>query len=352
LTLRSFFALTHERLPFDPSRMLYARLVLPRDRYYVRPDRKPAFFRDVLPRIRALPGVVDATESLMLPPNEGAWTDVAIPGKPHADLWPTDMELCTDGYFRTLGIPLVSGRLLTRDDVESGRYVAVVNRTLAQKYFGEEDPVGRTIKFEVLDRPFVDGPHNTYFEIVGVVANFKTRPERNAYAFHATAYLPASVAGFGEPLHLLVKTTVDPHTLVSGVARAVWAVDPNVVVSPSGSLGDFLDDEFRAPAFEFMTLGAFGGIGLILAAPAIRGPSPQQPRRWRQSARSRASIQRGGRPRSIRSWHCGTNEPPAFLLTAVRTNEDIDSERWAGGRPRQPTDILSAALRPCLSVVL
>jgi hypothetical protein len=81
--------------------------------------------------------------------------------------------------------------------------------------------------------------------------------------------LPASVAGFGEPLHLLLKTTVDPHTLVSSVVRAVRAVDPNVVVSPAGSLGDFLDDEFRAPAFEFRTLGAFGGIGLILAGVGI-----------------------------------------------------------------------------------
>jgi putative ABC transport system permease protein len=77
------------------------------------------------------------------------------------------------------------------------------------------------------------------------------------------------VAGFGEPLHLLLKTTVDPHTLVSSVVRAVRAIDPNVVVSPAGSLGDFLDDEFRAPAFEFRTLGAFGGIGLILAGVGI-----------------------------------------------------------------------------------
>jgi hypothetical protein len=58
LTLRIFFALMHASLPFDPTRTIYARLMVPRDRCDVRPDRKPAFFRDVLPRIQALPGVI------------------------------------------------------------------------------------------------------------------------------------------------------------------------------------------------------------------------------------------------------------------------------------------------------
>jgi putative ABC transport system permease protein len=266
LTLRSFFTLTHVDLPFDPSRTIYARLALPRDRYYSKPDRKPAFFAEVLPRIKALPGVLDATESLMLPPNEGAWTDIAIPGRPHTDRWTADMELCTEGYFRTLGIQLVSGRLLSKDDVQGGRYVIVVNRTLARTYFGNDNPIGQTIKFEVLDRPFIDGPHNTFFEIVGVVADFKTRPDRREYAFHPTAYLPASVAGFGEPVHVLVKTAADPRTLTPAVSRAVWAVDPRIGVTASGSLEDFLAQEFRAPAFDFIAIGAFGGVGLILVA--------------------------------------------------------------------------------------
>ena len=264
LLMRNFLALTQVDLPFDPARTLYARLALPLDRYYGTPDRKPAFFAQLLPRIKALPGVVSVAESLMLPPNEGAWTDVAIPGKPHSERWVTDLELCTEGYFQTLGLELVRGRLLSQNDVESRRYVAVVNQTLARKYFGFEDPVGQTIKFETLDRPFVDGPHNTYFQIIGVVRDYKTRPERSQYTLRPEAFLPASVAGFGYPLHIVAKTAVDPRTLLKSIYREVWALDPDVGFSGSGSIEDFLKEEFRAPQFEFMILATFAGIGLVL----------------------------------------------------------------------------------------
>jgi putative ABC transport system permease protein len=159
---------------------------------------------------------------------------------------------------------LLHGRLLSQNDVDSRRYVAVVNETLARKYFGAEDPIGQKIKFEVLDRPFVDGPHNTYFEIVGVIADFKTRPERAEYILRPEAFLPASVAGFGYPLHIVVKTALDPHALLKSVQREIWAVDPQVALSASGSIEDILKAEFRAPQFEFMTLSAFAGIGLVL----------------------------------------------------------------------------------------
>jgi putative ABC transport system permease protein len=264
LTMRNFFALAHETLPFDPARTLYAQLALPIDRYYGKPDRKPAFFQQLLPRIKGLPGVISAAESLMLPPSEGAWTDIAVPGKPHAERWVTDLELCTEDYFQTLGLQLRRGRLLSPSDVDRRRYVAVVNETLARKYFGAEDPIGQKIKFEVLDRPFVDGPHNTYFEIVGVVADYRTRPERAEYILRPEAFLPASVAGFGYPLHIVVKTALDPHSLLKSVQREIWAVDPHVALSASGSIEDILKNEFRGPQFEFVTLAAFAGIGLVL----------------------------------------------------------------------------------------
>lgn len=170
----------------------------------------PAFFEELLPRIKALPGVISATESLMLPPDEGAWTDVIIPGKPHSERWTTDLELCTERYFQTLGLTLLRGRFLVQDDVDAKTQVAVVNETLARSYFAEENPIGRRIKFEVFDRPFVDAPHNTYFEIVGVVADFKTRPEGTEYTLRPESFLPASTAAFGYPLHILARTSIAP----------------------------------------------------------------------------------------------------------------------------------------------
>jgi putative ABC transport system permease protein len=264
LMMRSFFALTHVDLPFNPANTLYARLSFPRDRYYSTPDRKPEFFQQVLPRVQALPGVISTAESLMLPPNEGSWTDVTIPGKPHAERWTTDIELCTAGYFQTLGLQLLRGRLFSQSDVDLARHVAVVNQTLSRQYFGSDDPIGQKIKFEVFDRPFLAAPHNTYFEIIGVVADFKTRPEGTQYTLRPDAFLPASVAGFGHPVTLLVKTAVDPNSLLKSVYREVWAVDPDVAFISSGSIEGFLKDEFKEPRFELATFSAFAATGLTL----------------------------------------------------------------------------------------
>ena len=82
-----------------------------------------------------------------------SWTDVAIRGKPHSERWVADLELCIEDCFPTLGLQLRRGRLLSQRDVDSRRYVAVVNETLARKYFGAEDPIGQKLKFEALDRP-------------------------------------------------------------------------------------------------------------------------------------------------------------------------------------------------------
>jgi putative ABC transport system permease protein len=266
LMMRNFFMLTRADLPFDPAKTLFLRLNLPHDRYYANPDPKPAFFSQVLPRIGALPGVVAAAETLMLPPNEGSWTDVAIPGKPHTERWTTDFELCTEGYFQAIGLQLQRGRLFSRDDVARSRYVAVVNHTLAQTYFPGEDPVGKRIKFEVLDRPFIDGPHNTWFEIVGIVSDYKTRPERTAFTLRPEAYLPASAAGFGNPLHIVVQATGDKSALLHSIQRQVWDVDPNVAVSASGTIADLLNEDFRQPRFQLQALGMFASIGLLLTA--------------------------------------------------------------------------------------
>jgi putative ABC transport system permease protein len=271
LLMRDFFTLTHVTLPFDPAKTLYVELALPKEHYYGHPDPKPAFFRQVLPRLQAIPGVLSVAESLMLPPNEGSWTDVDTPGKPHTERWVTDFEFCTEDYFKTLGLQLRYGRLLSTSDVEAKHYVAVVNETLAHRYFDGQDPVGKKIKFEVLDRPFIDGPHHVYFEIVGVVADFKSRPEGRNYVLRPEAFLPASTAGFGYPLHILARTAVDPHELMKVVQREVWAVDPDVAFSGSGSIADLLSREFSSNRFELVTMGSFAGVGLMLAVTGIFG---------------------------------------------------------------------------------
>ncbi len=265
LMMRNFFGLMHTHLPFDAAKTLYVTLGLPHDRYDGQANGKPAFFKTILPRIEALPGVVSATESWTLPPDEGMWSDVAIPGKPHVERWTTDFQLCTEGYFRTLGLQLLRGRLLSQDDVDAARLVAVVNETLARQYFPSQDPIGQTIKFEVFDRPFLDAPRNAYFEIVGVIKDFKTRPAGAQYLLRPEAFLPLSVASLSHFPSILARTAVDPRLLLKSVQREIWAVDPEIAVRASGSIEDLLQSDFQQPRLEWIALASFAGVGLLLA---------------------------------------------------------------------------------------
>jgi putative ABC transport system permease protein len=264
LMMRSLFALTHVDLPFNPSKLLYVELSLPRETYYSKPDKKPGFFDRVLPRVARLPGVVSVTETSKIPPNDWAiGTDVTIPGKPHADMWDTHIELCTEGYFETLELPLLKGRLLSENDIKLAKPVAIVNQTLARKYFGGEDPIGKKIKFQVFDRPFLDAPHDTFFEIVGLVPDFKRRPEGLKYMVVPEAFLPASVAAYSH-VALLARTSVDPHYVLQSVLQQIWQVDPQVAFSASGSIDDLLKEENKISRFNSIILSTFAEIGLVL----------------------------------------------------------------------------------------
>jgi putative ABC transport system permease protein len=269
LMMRSLFALAYVDLPFNPTKILYVRLSFPRKIYYTSPDKKPDFFKKVLPRIKALPGVISDAETWQLPPN--AWlqgTDVTIMGRPDAKLQ-AHLELCTEGYFQTLGLPSLRGKLLAQSDVDSARPVAVVNQTLARQFFGNQDPIGQKIKFQVFDRTFLDAPHNTYFDIIGVVPDFRRRPGGTRYSVVPEAFVPGSVAGFGNPLSIVARTAGDPHSLLRNVYQEIWAVDPHVTFTASGSIKDLLSDENQVPVFDSIALSSFAGIGLLLVVIGI-----------------------------------------------------------------------------------
>ena len=179
------------------------------------------------------------------------------------------MELCTEGYFQTLGLPLLRGRLLSQSDVDSTRPVAVVNQTLANQFFGNQDPMSQKIKFQVFDRTFLDAPHNAYFDIIGVVPDFQRPPGGTRYSVVPEAFVPSSVAGFGNPLSIVARTAVDSYSLLKSVYQEIWAVDPHVTFSASGSIKDLLREQNQVPLFDSITLSSFAGIGLLLVVIGI-----------------------------------------------------------------------------------
>lgn len=255
LMMRTFFALTHVDLGFNPKNILVVRLVFPNDQYTTT-AAKQAFFRQVLPRIAVLPGITNLTESDGLPVEAADRSEVTVPGTTHSETWTSIVDLISEDYFRTVGLPLLRGRLLSATDIDSVRKVAVINKRLARDFFGDRDPIGRTIELKDLD--------DASFEIVGIVGDARndglendTRPE---------AFVPHTIASFANDT-ILVRTAVAPDSILHDVRQVVSSIDQNVALADTGALESILHRDFlAAPEFGLVLLGIFAGIGLFLSA--------------------------------------------------------------------------------------
>jgi putative ABC transport system permease protein len=265
LMMRSLFALQHVDLGITPDHILVARTPLPKGRYDTA-EQKRIFFRQVLQKVTALPGVAAATETSTLPPYGGIPSEVTVPGKTHAEAWNSIFQLCSEGYFPTLGIRLLRGRLLTESDVESARHVIIVNQTLARNFFGKEDPIGKSIKFNLLDT-MPESPKDAYFEIIGVVADAKNRGLQEPP--QPEAFMPYSVSGAFER-GVLVRTAVEPLSMLLNVRREIWSVDRGVALTFTGTLEGYLEQfSYSQPRFGLILFGVFASIGLVLVAIGI-----------------------------------------------------------------------------------
>jgi putative ABC transport system permease protein len=265
LMMRTLYALTHLDLGFDPTNVLAMSVEFPNGAYTTVPEKK-AFFELSLARIQALPGVISAAETISLPPYNAARSDITVPGKTHSEAWNVDFDVCSEGYFRTLGLHLVRGRLLSASDVDTGRFVAVVNQTFARLYLGGQDPLGQKFKFNVMDQ-VPQAPHEAYFEVVGIVGDIHNDGVQNAP--FPQAYVPYTISAY-ENRALLIRTAVDPLLLVKNVQEQVWAVDHNVALTDAETLTYYMQQfSYAEPRFGLESVGAFAAIGLLLAAIGI-----------------------------------------------------------------------------------
>src|SRR3989441_2233687 len=128
LLMRSFVALREVHLGLQPDHIFVARIPLPPERYKTA-DQMAGFYRPLLQRLKALPGVLEATETSTLPPYGGIPSDIEIPGKTHAEKWNALFQLCSEGYFPVLKMQFVGGRGFTEAEVSGSRKRAIVNET-------------------------------------------------------------------------------------------------------------------------------------------------------------------------------------------------------------------------------
>jgi len=260
--MRSFVALQSVDLGLRPDHLLVARLPLPRGQYTT-VAAKQQFFRSLLEHVSVLPGVVSSTETSTLPPYGGIPTEIDVSGKTHTEAWQAIFQLVSEGYFRTLGIRQLRGRTLSEEEVNDARKVAVINETLAKKYFGQDDPIGRSLTLKRLATEITPAVPDPVFEIVGIVADAKNsgiqdppRPE---------VFIPYTITASFER-GIIVRTAQGPLAMLDTLRKQIWSVDRNVALTMTGSLEDYLQRfTYAEPRFSLILLGIFAGIGLVLA---------------------------------------------------------------------------------------
>jgi predicted permease len=242
--------------------VLVIRLPLPHDRYKTAAQVQQ-FYDQILHRIAAIPGVVVATETSTLPPYGGIRSEVDVPGFTHAEKWLAMYQLCSEGYLPTIGRRLSSGRAFTEQEVAQQRHVALVNQTLAKKFFGKENPIGRQIVLKGLATA-PDPVKDPAFTILGVVTDAKNQGIQEAPM--PELMLPYTITASYER-GVLVRTHGDPLAAQKSVRDAIWAVDRGVALTLTGTMKGYLQQfSYSGPQFALTILGIFAVTGLILVA--------------------------------------------------------------------------------------
>src|SRR5882762_3597074 len=260
LLMRSFVALRDVKLGLRPDHVLVARLPLPTDRYKTA-DQVTGFYRPLLQRLKALPGILEATETSTLPPYGGIPSDIEIPGKTHAEKWNAMFQLVSEGYFPVLKIQFVEGRGFTEAEINGARKLAIVNQTFVKKYLGKENPIGKQVRIAQLAE-VEDAVKEPMFEIIGLVADVKNRGLQDP--IEPEIWVPYTVTGSAFR-GILVRTAKEPMTMLNTVEKEIWATDRNVALTFTGTMEGYISQfSYAGPRFGFLLMMIFSSIGLVL----------------------------------------------------------------------------------------
>jgi len=268
LLIRSLVRLQQVPVGFDPRNMLTFNVAMS-GASATAPPQIADFYRQLTDRVKALPGVINASVVFQLPlGGSGGSTGLTIEGQPVGPGNHSFGIIHSVGreYFRTMGIPLVKGREFTeRDDLNSAP-VLIINEALARKHFPNEDPLGKRIAPGFSTIPVTE--ENGMREVVGVVADVKhqnlqgpAQPE----IYFAQAQMPLSA------MTVVARATSDPRGLVNAARDVVHSLDKNAPVYGVWTLEEILGRSVATPRFNTLLLGLFAAAALILTAVGIYG---------------------------------------------------------------------------------
>jgi putative ABC transport system permease protein len=270
LLVNSFVRLRGVDPGFKADNLLTMSVVLPRGRY-PNQERRTAFYKDLIARVGALPGVRSAAVTSWLPLAASQGDSIGIIPEGHPAPLPGQGEppsvvtrVVSPDYFRTMGIRLLQGREFEegRDRVDSP-VVVLVSEAFARRFWPGESAVGKRVN------PGDPNEPADWCEVVGVVRDVRqfelaSEPKPQMYFTYAQADIFL-------PRHLVVGTDTDPLAIAGAVRRTVWEVDAEQPVSDVSTMKDVLSESLSRERFSMLLLGLFAALALLLAAVGLYG---------------------------------------------------------------------------------
>jgi putative ABC transport system permease protein len=276
LMMRSLYMLTHVDLGFDPKNLVVIALAPSRavdqlpDRTLMASPEGRARFQRIVQKIREMPGVASVAVDNTIPaygPYNGP--EVTVPQGARVEK--AALDECDEHCADTLGIRVITGRWLSKDEVATRQYAAVLNQTLARDMFGGDNPIGKQLEVKDFVR-WKNGSLHSYhmaplqippdqrFEIVGVVADIKNAGPQQPAA--PMAFIPPMITG---DFILQVRTKVKPALLLHAIQEQVWSADRAEVFWIFDPLQDFLEQyTYAMPEFGVALAAPLAGIALLL----------------------------------------------------------------------------------------
>jgi len=288
LLLHSFARLTHVPVGFDAEGLLTLRVSLPTSTYADAAAMR-AFMSRLMPRLEATPGVASAAASMALPPAittmapylTGDQPPVGIGERPVAQ-W----SAITPGYFATIGIPLLAGRVITDRDTEQSPLVVVVSQGLAKRAWPSASPIGKKL---------LVGRFPGFAEVIGVVGDVKNNGLARAPLL--AAYTPYRQRPWAAMQFAVRAAGSDPLALSNSVRAAFAFVDRDLPITRVETMDAALSDSIATERLLTALLIAFAGVALVMAAVGLYGIIAYTVTQRTQEIGVRVAL--GAEPRSI-----------------------------------------------------
>ncbi len=260
LMIRSFYELTHIDLGFNAKNLFFAPVGLRSASKGATGQQQGDAKKTVeFERLKALPGVIEIAVNNSLPGyNPGRRFEATVPGSTRSET--VGFDGCSENLMRVLEMQMESGRWLSESEVNTAQPVTVINQTMAARFFGGENPLGRQIQARGFDDR-VQPARDAYFQVIGVVRDIKDfGPQVPVLPM---AFVPYTIKGGGL---LFLKTKGDPAQLMNAVRREVWAVNPDAIFSPQ--MGPYIDVfyglTYSTHELGLTTFTGVAGIALVL----------------------------------------------------------------------------------------